>query len=234
MPSQKAAKSLIRLLNIMATLRSPNGCPWDADQTPESLRPFLLEETHEVLEAISIGDPKEICSELGDLLLQIIFQARIFEEKKEFDFSDVAESIAEKLVRRHPHVFSGGDKRTGRELDRQWQAIKDKERKNSSHAPPGGSRIPQTLPSLARAAKILGQIGLFRKGESEALRKTLVFQLQPLLEDFFQNPEAATMTETEYGKMLLFLVDAGIRNHLDAEESLRSVLLRLETHGTLE
>ena len=108
-----SSQALERLLEIMATLRSPEGCPWDAKQTPKSLKPFLLEETYEVLEAIDHGDPGGIRDELGDLLLQVVFQARIFEERGDFDFSDVAGAISEKLIRRHPHVFERGKTESG-------------------------------------------------------------------------------------------------------------------------
>ena len=96
------------LLEIMSTLRGPGGCPWDAEQTPESLAPYILEEACELIDAIEAGDKNEIMDELGDLLLQVVFQARIFEENGLFDFDDVANTISEKLIRRHPHVFKEG------------------------------------------------------------------------------------------------------------------------------
>src|SRR5690242_14605659 len=99
------ADAIERLLTIMARLRAPDGCPWDREQTMSSLRPYLLEETYEVLEAIDAGDPREHCEELGDLLLQIVFQAQLAGEAGQFGFADVAEAISNKLVFRHPHVF---------------------------------------------------------------------------------------------------------------------------------
>ena len=105
MPDPRAADTFIRLVDIMARLRAPGGCPWDREQTWESLRPYLLEETHEVLDAIADGDPAAVRDELGDLLLQIVFQAEIAAEAGHFTIADVATAIADKLVRRHPHVF---------------------------------------------------------------------------------------------------------------------------------
>ena len=102
-------ESLQRLKSIIDTLRSPGGCPWDLEQTPESLRPFLLEEAHEVAQAIEEGDSEHICEELGDLLMNIFLQARIGEEENTFSLNDVAENISDKLIRRHPHVFGDAD-----------------------------------------------------------------------------------------------------------------------------
>ena len=94
-----------RLKSIIDRLRSPGGCPWDLEQTRESLRPFLLEEAHEVSEAILHGDPQKVCEELGDLLMNIFLQARVAEEQKDFTLEKIAEEISDKLIRRHPHVF---------------------------------------------------------------------------------------------------------------------------------
>ncbi len=108
----RAADSVERLLAIMARLRGPDGCPWDREQTLRTLRPYLLEETYEVLEAMESGDVSAHREELGDLLLQIVFQARLAEEEGRFDFADVAEAISGKLVSRHPHVFGDAKVRT--------------------------------------------------------------------------------------------------------------------------
>lgn len=146
--------ALQRLLEIMAILRAPGGCPWDAAQTPESLRPYLVEETYEVLEALEHGEPQAICEELGDLLLQVVFQARIFEERGAFAFGDVAESIALKLERRHPHIF-GGDKDMGDgDHHRRWEAIKRDERRRAGKPPGVLQGIPAALPPLQRASKV--------------------------------------------------------------------------------
>ncbi|MDF1579586.1 MAG: MazG nucleotide pyrophosphohydrolase domain-containing protein [Desulfuromonadales bacterium] len=120
-----------RLIQIMATLRSPEGCPWDREQTPESLIPYLAEEACEVIEALTGDDPDAICEELGDLLLQVVFLARIFEERGSFSIEDVVTSINQKLERRHPHVF--GDHPTIHCPDEQsilWDKIKQQEKLN--------------------------------------------------------------------------------------------------------
>src|SRR5512138_2350267 len=102
-------EAIERLLSIMEKLRGPGGCPWDREQTLKTLRPYVLEETYEVLEAIDAGDARAHCEELGDLLLQIVFQAQLTKEQGQFDFADVAEAISNKLVSRHPHVFGTSD-----------------------------------------------------------------------------------------------------------------------------
>src|SRR5512137_3210545 len=112
----RAPEAIERLLAIMARLRAPDGCPWDLEQTLETLRPYVLEETYEVLEAIDDGDPREHCEELGDLLLQIVFQAQLAGEAGQFDFADVANAISDKLVSRHPHVFGDAVARDSEEV----------------------------------------------------------------------------------------------------------------------
>src|ERR1044071_1956352 len=101
--------SFERLVEIMRRLREPGGCPWDREQTPASLRPFVLEETYEVLEAIEHGTPHDLCEELGDFIFEAVFLARMHEEAGHFSIADVVDGIADKLVRRHPHVFERGD-----------------------------------------------------------------------------------------------------------------------------
>ena len=145
--------SLDSLLQIMATLRGPQGCPWDREQTLETLRTFLLEETHEVLEAMQEGRPPALREELGDLLFQIVFQARIAEELGWFDFEAVAASIADKLTRRHPHVFGETRLDTASEVAVQWEQLKERERRASAD-PSRLKGVPRSLPGLLRALRM--------------------------------------------------------------------------------
>jgi MazG family protein len=141
------------LVQIIKKLRAPNGCPWDREQTLDSLKPHLLEETYEVLEAMDIGGD-ELKGELGDLLLQIVFQSNISEEKGEFSIEDVIESISKKMIRRHPHVFEGTEElSSSEEVLVRWEEIKktEKEHKNRKSALDG---VPKGLPGLLRAEKI--------------------------------------------------------------------------------
>jgi len=121
----KAATELIKLIEIMETLRSPEGCPWDREQTPDSLKSYLLEETYELLDALDNGLPADICGELGDLLLQIVFLTELYREQRLFDITSVAVAINEKMIRRHPHVF--GQKKSENH-SKQWEQIKRQER----------------------------------------------------------------------------------------------------------
>jgi tetrapyrrole methylase family protein/MazG family protein len=139
-----------RLLDIMRKLREPGGCPWDREQTLDSLKSNLIEETYEVIDAIESGDRAELCGELGDLLLQVVFQAQICEETGDFTFADVATGIADKLVRRHPHVFGDVQANTSGEVLRNWEKIKKTE-KDSETPRSLVEGIPRHLPALAKA-----------------------------------------------------------------------------------
>src|ERR1051326_1261532 len=119
-----AIEALTRLVDIMARLRGPGGCPWDREKTPATLRPYLLEEAYEVLDALDRGDPGAIRDELGDLLLQVVFHAQLASEAGDFSIGDVARAIADKLVRRHPHVFGETQVRDAQEVVRNWTRIK--------------------------------------------------------------------------------------------------------------
>ena len=157
--------SFERLVDIMRRLRAPDGCPWDREQTPASLRPFVLEETYEVLEAIEHGTPADLCEELGDFLFEAVFLARIHEEAGHFSIGDVVEGIADKLVRRHPHVFERArrrgraDERPGdRALGVAESARTRAGRQDGRRQPPKQkttlSGVPKTLPALLRAYEL--------------------------------------------------------------------------------
>lgn len=140
------------LVDIMARLRGEGGCEWDRAQTHASLRQYLLEEAHEVVDAISRKEPVSLREELGDLLFQVLFHAQIASETGEFDITDVIESISEKMVRRHPHVFSDASAATPEAVSLQWDHIK-KTKENRNHPSRIGG-VPRCFPSLLRGAKI--------------------------------------------------------------------------------
>lgn len=144
------------LVAIMARLRSENGCEWDRVQTHETLRQYLLEETHEVVEAITHGTPEHLCEELGDLMLQVMFHARIAEEAGQFDISDVLRRISEKMIRRHPHVFGNAVAETPEAVAVQWDHIKKTVENRTHDSLIDG--IPKGFPSLLRAAKVSRKI----------------------------------------------------------------------------
>jgi XTP/dITP diphosphohydrolase len=147
---------LLDLVAVMDRLRSPGGCPWDADQTHTSLLPYLLEEAHEVVEAVESGDRAHVQEELGDLLLQVIFHARVAEEDDDepFGIDDVAAGIVAKLIRRHPHVFGDTEVDGADEVSHNWEQIKAAEKQRDGVF----DGIPVTLPALARAQKMLSRL----------------------------------------------------------------------------
>ncbi len=138
-------------MDIVETLHGEKGCPWDKEQTRESLKPFLIEETYEVLEAIDEKNPENIKEELGDLLFQIVFHCQIAKKRKEFDIIDVIKGIAGKMTARHPHVFGDAEYATSQEVLKQWEERKKEEGKNRESILEG---IPKELPALVRAQRI--------------------------------------------------------------------------------
>jgi MazG family protein len=161
--NETPGSSFERLVEIMRRLRAPDGCPWDREQTPASLRPFVLEETYEVLEAIEHGTPEDLCEELGDFVFEAVFLARMHEEAGHFSIGDVVDGIADKLVRRHPHVFERGDGQdalTSGQVVERWEALKARERALAGKKAPEKkvkttlSGVPKTLPSLLRAYEL--------------------------------------------------------------------------------
>ena len=196
---------LLDVVAVMDRLRSPGGCPWDAEQTHASLVPYLLEEAHEAIEAIESGDPVHMQEELGDLLLQIAFHARVAEEHPStpFGIDDVAGDLVEKLVRRHPHVFADVEADTADQVAANWDAIKAGEKQHRTHPLEG---VPSTLPALARAEKFVSRL-------EKAGRDDLV-----------DDAEAAG----DLGARLLGLVRAASHEGVDAEAALRETLRRLQ------
>lgn len=159
--AETAGAAFERLVEIMRVLRSAEGCPWDREQSVRSLRPFVLEETYEVLEAIDRGDRTALCEELGDFLFEAVFLAQICEEEGAFSIGDAVRSIAEKLVRRHPHVFTpdgeplGRTGITSREVKERWEAIKVRERSGAKKAERTLlTGVPRTMPALLRAFEL--------------------------------------------------------------------------------
>jgi len=154
LPPSSSSESLHRLRQIVARLRAPDGCPWDREQTHMSLRAGLLEEAYEVVHAIEEQDPAHLCEELGDLLLQVVFHSQLAQESGQFTFENVAGGIAEKLVRRHPHVFGADHCADSAEVLQRWEDIKRAERGEKNAPESALDGVSGGLPALMRAEKI--------------------------------------------------------------------------------
>jgi MazG family protein len=156
-----AAKSFAAFVDLIARLRGPGGCPWDREQTHESLKPMTIEEAYEVLEAIDRADDEHLAGELGDLLLQVVFHAQIAAEAGRFTVEDVIERVAAKMVRRHPHVFAGARADTPGEVLRNWEAIKQQEQAATGSAKPGASMLDSVgtgLPAVMEAFQMTTKV----------------------------------------------------------------------------
>jgi MazG family protein len=152
----KKKSALADLLEVMAKLRSPEGCPWDREQNHHTLRYHAVEEVYELLDAIEAGDDQEMAEELGDLLLQVVFHCQLARERGAFDFEHVARHIVEKLLRRHPHVFGDVKVKNVDEVWDNWEKIKAQEKHGAKHARSSAfDGIPKHLPALLRAEKLL-------------------------------------------------------------------------------
>ncbi len=207
-----------RLLEIMATLRGDNGCPWDKAQNHKSLRPYLIEETYEVAEAIGYDDPRMLAEELGDLLLQIVFHAQIAKENDQFDIEDVCRMISDKLVHRHPHVFHDKIELTPSEVLDRWEAIK--KRANEKRSMLAG--LPKTLPALLKAYRIQEKVG--RVGFDWEKPEQVMDKIKEEVAEFeraFKKRDEDSMAD-ELGDLLFSLVNLSRHLGLRAEEALDS------------
>ena len=221
--------SFTELVEIMARLRAPNGCPWDREQTHATLKPYLIEETYEALEAIDIGDDDELCKELGDVLLQVVFHAQIATEENRFDIEEVARAIVDKLIRRHPHVFADVDVDGSEQVLQNWEQIKKQERQEQGEATPSLlDGIPKQLPALMRAQRMQARVS--RQGFDW---DQIAGPLDKVEEEFAELRQAWASGETpaiedEFGDLLFALVNTGRFLNVDPEQALRQSTEKFE------
>ena len=214
-----SARAMDRLLDLMARLRAPEGCPWDREQTPATLKPQMLEECYEVMEAIDARSPGHLTEELGDLLLHIVFQAQIAREAGEFAFADVANGIADKLVRRHPHVFGDQQVADAAGVVAQWHQLKKAEKPERESALDG---VPRALPALMRAEALQGKarrIGFDWPDVRGALDKVRE-EVAEVTAEIESGLASAPETAEEIGDLLFSIVNLTRHLKLDAEELL--------------
>ncbi|THJ20819.1 MAG: nucleoside triphosphate pyrophosphohydrolase [Nitrospira sp. CG24D] len=225
-----------KLIDLMATLRAPNGCPWDRKQTHESLKPYLLEEAYEVLETIDHRDNAKLKEELGDVLLQVIFHSQIASESDTFTIDDVVDHLAAKLVRRHPHVFGDPDAATkptnGEQVLSQWEEIKRAERQAAGGAQSALDGVPKALPALLRAYQVqarASRVGFDWSHDATGLADVFkkiaeeIGELQAALAAAAAAPSASNQNEVagELGDLLFSLVNLARFLKVNPEDALR-------------
>jgi ATP diphosphatase len=233
----KPSRDIARLIEIMAALRTPgSGCPWDLEQNFETIAPYTIEEAYEVADAISRGDLDDLKDELGDLLLQVVFHARMAEEQGSFAFADVVQAITEKLIRRHPHVFGDkGGMSTG-EVNVQWDEIKAQEkaaRVKAGKTPALGrsgalSGVPPGLPALARALKLqqkASKVGFDWNDPKAVIAKIREETDEIEAELGTRDPE---QLKGEVGDLLFVVVNLARHLDVDPETALRTCNLKVE------
>lgn len=223
------AEQVLRLVDIMAKLRAPGGCPWDREQTLESLRPYLIEEAYEVLEAIDQGDSEAHREELGDLLLQIVFQAEIAREEGRWDLGDVARAISDKLVSRHPHVFGGGEAADPEAVEAQWAKIKAEEKaRKRGRRVSALDGVPKDAPALLRAERLgekASHLG-FDWPSSEGARAKIDEELAELDAAIADGDDEAI--GHELGDLLFSVVNLSRHLGKPPEDALRAAIRRFE------
>lgn len=226
----KPSRNIARLIEIMAALRTPGtGCPWDLEQTFRTIAPYTLEEAYEVADAIARGDLAHLKDELGDLLLQVAFHARMAEEQGAFDFGDVVETITAKLVRRHPHVFADAEGHTAEAVEGLWERIKAEERGQQGETEPKGALagVPLALPALTRALKLqtkAGGVGFDWNDPRAVLAKIREEADEIEAELDADKSEAAA----EVGDLLFAVVNLARHLGADPEDVLRQTNLKFE------
>ncbi len=211
----KTAEEFLKFKDIIAKLRDPNGgCPWDLKQTHESLKPYLLEEVYEVLEAIDTK-PDKICEELGDVLLQVFLHSQIASESKNFDITDVIKAISDKIVERHPHVFGSVIVKTAEEVKENWEKIKNKDLNKSESIL---DSVPAPLPALAKAQRMGEKAAVVGFDWKEA--KDVISKIQEEIEEFHAEKKGSKEATEEFGDLLFALTQFARKSGINAEDAL--------------
>lgn len=218
MPEAPKTLNTFEALNqLVADLRGPEGCPWDKEQTHQSLAPYVVEEASEMAEAIESGNDAHMCEELGDVLFQVVLHASMAKERGVFNISDVIQGISEKLVRRHPHVFSDVKVSGTDDVLKNWDEIKKQEKANNKNKPQYLIDVPAGMPALQRAHKIGEKTKKFRFDwhETSQVVSQLKAEIQELEEVLQQKQKAIDKIEHEVGDVLFSA--AQLARHLDVE-----------------
>jgi ATP diphosphatase len=237
------SRDIDRLLEIMAALRTPQtGCPWDLEQNFSTIAPYTLEEAYEVADAIARDDLTDLKEELGDLLLQVVFHARIAEEQDAFAFGDVVQAITEKLIRRHPHVFGEERSDTPQAVEGLWERIKDEEKaaRNGGQSEGALAGVPVGLPALTRALKLqqkASKVGFDWNDPHAVLRKIReeADEIEAALGTGAAAPADTNEAAAEVGDLLFAAVNLARHLHADPESVLRQTNRKFERRfGSIE
>jgi len=246
--AERIGSAFRELCQVIARLRSPTGCPWDREQTLATIKPFTLEETYELLEAIDSGDDAAIAEELGDVLLQVVLDSQIAADEGRFDLTDVVAGLTRKMIERHPHVFGDTEAATAADVSHNWDRIKQQEKRRESIF----EGLPLALPALARAARISGKAAragydfpardmlfdklreemseladeLFPDGQTPTCPATVDAQVEPDPPPF--DAERQQRIEGELGDVLFVLANIARRWHVNPEEALRASNAKFE------
>lgn len=214
------SKKFEKLIEIMSTLRSPDGCPWDHEQSHTTLKKYLIEECYEVIDAIDHKNDENLCEELGDLLLQIVFHSQIAKEENRFNIDDVIQGISDKMIRRHPHVFSDKSVKNSSEVLENWDKIKDNEKKDQKEESCLDS-IPQSLPALFESYKIGKKAS--KKGFDWPNTKGVIEKIEEELLELKESLERQKEDEIveEFGDFLFSLSNLARHLQLDPEDALK-------------
>src|SRR5262245_31050281 len=227
----KPSRDITRLLEIMAALRTPGtGCPWDLEQNFRTIAPYTLEEAYEVADAIARNDLAGLKDELGDLLLQVVFHARMAQEEGAFDFSDVVEALTAKLIRRHPHVFADADGKTADAVKGLWERIKAEEKAERGQKGADGALagVPVALPALTRALKLQDKAG--RVGFDWNDARAVLAKIREEADEIEAELDRAdgNRTAAEVGDLLFAVVNLARHLGADPEDVLRETNLKFE------
>jgi tetrapyrrole methylase family protein / MazG family protein len=217
---------ITKLVTLVKQLRGENGCPWDKEQTRETLKPMLIEEAYEVLDALDANDPNELKEELGDLIFQVVFHAQIAQERGEFDLADVINRSHEKMVRRHPHIFGDADLKTSEDVLKNWEDIKAAEKGIPSSSNPDSQKslldgVPSKLPALHRAYQLTAKasrVGFDWTRLEEVLSK--IREEASELTEAHSRQESGSVTD-EVGDLLFAAVNVARFLGIDPETALR-------------
>jgi tetrapyrrole methylase family protein/MazG family protein len=221
-----------RLLEIMSRLRGPGGCPWDREQTRTSLKPFLIEEAYEVLEAIESGQVSALEEELGDLLFQVIFHAQLAAERGEFAIADVLQRLAAKMTTRHPHVFGDASVHTPAEALTQWEAIKQREARDTGGARSVIDGVPRALPSLIRAQRITSKAARVKFDWPNARAAWAKVEEECREASAALAAEDRVRIQEELGDVLFSVVNVARLASVDAEEALQGAIEKFRRRFT--